>query len=76
MSAPARQGIPREPSQPGATTKYGARNCIEAEVTAIKKGDMMCLVNLHVPADCAMSSVLTVDSLEDLGLKEGDKVNE
>ena len=57
-----------------ATMKYGARNCIEAEVTAIKKGDVMCQVSLHVPAECAMSSVLTVDSLEDLDLKEGDKV--
>jgi molybdate transport system regulatory protein len=54
--------------------KYGARNQIEGKVTEIKKGALMCQVNLDIPADSKMSSVMTLDSLDNLGIKEGDKV--
>jgi molybdopterin-binding protein len=54
--------------------KYGARNQIVAEVTEIKKGAVMCQIKLNVPADAHMCSVMTMDSLEDMGLKKGDKV--
>lgn len=53
--------------------KYGARNQIVGTVKAIKRGDVMSQVSLEVPAS-AMSSVLTTDSLEELGVKEGDRV--
>jgi molybdopterin-binding protein len=53
--------------------KIGARNQIVGTVTEIKKGAVMCLVKLDVPAS-KMSSVMTVDSLEEMGLKKGDKV--
>lgn len=53
--------------------KIGARNKGMAKVTAIKKGGVMAQVDLEVPAQ-AMSSVLTNDSLEELGLKVGDQV--
>ncbi len=43
------------------------------EVTDIKKGDVMCKVTVSVPAS-EMSSVLTSESLQDLDLKIGDKV--
>ena len=54
--------------------KYGARNQITAKVTDIKKGDIMCQVGLEIPADSIMNSVFTMESLEDLGIKEGDMV--
>ena len=34
----------------------------------------MCQVTLDVSADAVMNSVCTVESLEDLGIKEGDSV--
>lgn len=54
--------------------EYGARNKLVGTVTGIKKGNVMSQVEFTVPADSAMTSVMTVDSLEDLGVKEGDKV--
>lgn len=54
--------------------KYGARNQLTGKVTEIKKGTMMCQVRLDIPAGSKMSSVMTIDSLEDLAIKEGDAV--
>ncbi|MEZ4751961.1 MAG: TOBE domain-containing protein [Bdellovibrionota bacterium] len=56
--------------------KVGARNKIEAEVTQIKKGDVMCAVKVKLHGtDIMMSSVMTTDSLEEMGIKVGDKVH-
>lgn len=54
--------------------KYGARNQIEATVTKVKKGNVMAQVDLDVTSPHAMSSVLTAESVEELGLQPGDKV--
>jgi len=54
--------------------KYGARNQIIGKVSEIKKGTMMCQVKLEIPAGAKMASVMTLDSLEELGLKPGDSV--
>ena len=54
--------------------KYGARNQIIAKVTRIKRGNIMGQVSLEILQDSNMTSVMTLDSLDDLGLKEGDKV--
>jgi molybdopterin-binding protein len=54
--------------------KYGARNQLIGKVKGIKKGGIMCEVKLDIPAASAMSSVMTIDSLKELGLKKGDKV--
>ena len=54
--------------------KYGARNKIEGTVRHIKKGDVMAQVDIDVTGPISMSSVLTVDSLEELDLRPGDKV--
>jgi molybdopterin-binding protein len=53
--------------------KVGARNRIVGKVTDIKKGDVMCQVKLEIPAS-SMSSVMTLDSLEEMGIKKGDSV--
>jgi len=54
--------------------KYGARNQLVGKVTGIKRGLLMCQVTLNIPAASMMSSVMTIDSLKELGLKKGDKV--
>ena len=54
--------------------KYGARNQIEAVVRKVKRGSVMAQVDLDVTAPHGMTSVLTADSLDELGLQPGDKV--
>jgi len=54
--------------------KYGARNQIVGKVTEIKKGMLMCEVKLDIPASAHMASVMTLESLDDLGVKPGDTV--
>lgn len=54
--------------------KYGARNTVRGEVKSIREGDIMSLVKFDV-APCEMASVLTSESLEEMGLKVGDKVS-
>jgi len=53
--------------------KYGARNQIEGKVVAIKKGTLMCQVTIKVKGPVQISSVMTLDSLKELGLKKGSK---
>lgn len=54
--------------------KYGARNLLQGEVVEIKKGQVMCQVKVKIPADSTICSVMTLDSLADLGIKKGDSV--
>lgn len=55
--------------------KYGARNQLVGKVVAIKKGQVMSQVTVKIVGEATMASVMTVDSLKELGLKKGDKVN-
>jgi molybdopterin-binding protein len=54
--------------------KIGARNRLEGEVVEIKRGTIMCQVKLTVAGGAIMESVMTLDSLDELGIKIGDKV--
>jgi molybdate transport system regulatory protein len=54
--------------------KYGARNRIEAKVSSIKKGDIMSIIKFDVVTPAEMASVLTTESLENLNIKEGDRL--
>ncbi|MGA3293370.1 MAG: TOBE domain-containing protein [Candidatus Acidiferrales bacterium] len=54
--------------------KVGARNRIVGKVVQIKKGSLMCIVKVNVPAPSRMASVMTIESLKELGLKKGDTV--
>ena len=54
--------------------KFGARNQIEATVTTVKTGDVMSQVGLKIDGPSLMSSVMTTESMQDLGIKPGDKV--
>ena len=54
--------------------KYGARNQLSAVVRNIKRGQIMSQVELEIPVKSKMGSIMTKDSLDDLGIKEGDQV--
>ncbi|HSD22139.1 MAG TPA: TOBE domain-containing protein [Anaeromyxobacter sp.] len=54
--------------------KYGARNQLGAKVSEIKRGSVMCEVKLDLQTPGKMASVMTLESLEELGLKPGDTV--
>ena len=54
--------------------QYGAKNQLAGTVKEIKRGMVMSQVNLEVKADASMSSVLTLEALEELKISEGDQV--
>jgi len=54
--------------------KAGARNRITGTVTSIDKGNLMCLVKVDVAKGVRMSSVMTLESLKEAGIKKGDRV--
>ena len=54
--------------------KYGARNQIKARVTSIKSDEIMSLVKFDVIGQAKMASVLTYESVAEMGLKAGDEV--
>ena len=54
--------------------KYGARNQWIGKVVEIKKGAVMCEVKVEVGPKLMAASVMTLESLEDMGIKIGDEV--
>ena len=54
--------------------EIGARNKIMGEVIAIKRGTVMCQVRVRIAGNAEMESVMTLDSLDEMTLKVGDKV--
>jgi molybdopterin-binding protein len=52
----------------------GARNRLEGKVIDIKRGSVMCQVRVEIAGGAHMESVMTLDSLDDMKLKIGDKV--
>jgi molybdopterin-binding protein len=54
--------------------KYGARNQLIGKVESIKKGAVMCEVKVKTAGGDLMESVMTMNSLKELGIKKGDKV--
>ena len=54
--------------------KYGARNNVVGKVAEIKKGSLMCQVKVSVDGPVNITSVMTQDTLAELGVKNGDSV--
>jgi len=54
--------------------QIGARNRLEGEVVEIKRGTVMCQVRVRIAGGAQMESVMTLDSLDELGIKVGDRV--
>ena len=64
----------KERTGKGAIMKVGARNQVKGKVTSIRTGDLMAHVKFTITAGGTMASVLTIESLEEMGLKVGDEV--
>ena len=54
--------------------QVGARNRLDAEVVEIKRGGVMGQVKVRLAGGESMESVMTLDSLDEMGLKVGDRV--
>ena len=54
--------------------KYGARNNIVGKIEEIKKGSLMSQVKVSVDGPIDITSVMTLDTLADIGVKKGDSV--
>jgi len=54
--------------------KIGARNKLDGEVVNIKRGTVMCQVLVKVAGGAHVESVMTLDSVDEMKLKVGDKV--
>lgn len=54
--------------------KAGARNNITARITSITSDKVMSLLKFEVTTPGKMASVITTESLDELGLKVGDNV--
>ncbi|MDF1546333.1 MAG: TOBE domain-containing protein [Bacteroidales bacterium] len=54
--------------------ELSARNKIKGTVKEIKLGDVMAKVAIEIAGGAIINSIITVDSVEDLQLKEGDRV--
>lgn len=54
---------------------FGTRNHFEATVTNIKIGTVMCQIDYELANGQKMSSVITIDSADEMGLHVGDKVD-
>ncbi len=54
--------------------KAGARNKATGKVVDIIKGTLMCEVKVQVTKDIMVTSVMTLESLKELGIKKGDTI--
>jgi len=54
--------------------KIGARNQLTGTITEVKRGTLMAEVKLEIRANARMASVMTIESLDDMGVKPGDEV--
>ena len=54
--------------------EIGARNQLTGEVAEIKRGTVMCQVKVRTVGNAEVQSVMTLDSVEDMHLKVGDRV--
>jgi molybdopterin-binding protein len=54
--------------------RYGARNQLVGKIVGIKKGSLMCQVTVKIKGPVKITSVMTLDSLKELGVKKGDRV--
>ena len=58
----------------GLFTKISARNKIPGRIVSIAKGDVGASVKIKVEVPCIVTSFITREAVEDLGIKEGDEV--
>jgi molybdate transport system regulatory protein len=54
--------------------KLSARNRVKAKITTIQKGDIVSMIKMATADPVALTSIISNDAVEDLGLREGDEV--
>ena len=54
--------------------KISARNKIEGVITKIEKGTVASTVKIEISKSANLTSMITKEAVEELNLKEGDKV--
>ncbi len=54
--------------------RISARNALKGRITGIKRGAVMAQVSVDIGGGNRVLSAIFVDSVDDLGLKEGDEV--
>jgi molybdate transport system regulatory protein len=54
--------------------KLSARNRVRAKITTIKKGDVIAMIKMAATDPVALTSIISNEAVEDLGLQEGDEV--
>ncbi len=54
--------------------KLSTRNQIKGKVVSVKKGAVMSLVKIDIGGGNTLTAAITVDAVDDLGLKDGDPV--
>ena len=55
--------------------KLSARNVLQGQVIEVKKGAVAAQVRVDIGGGNVLTSMITVDAVEDLGLKQGDRVS-
>lgn len=55
--------------------KLSARNILKGKVVEIKKGAVMAKVKLDIGGGNKITALISVDSVQDLKLKKGDKAS-
>lgn len=55
--------------------KLSARNVIKGKVVEIKRGAVAAQVRVDIGGGNVLTSMITVDAVDDLGLQQGDEVS-
>jgi molybdopterin-binding protein len=55
--------------------KLSARNVIKGKVVEVKKGAVAAQVRVDIGGGNVLTSMVTVDAVDDLGIKQGDQVS-
>jgi molybdopterin-binding protein len=55
--------------------KLSARNVLKGQVVEVKKGAVAAQVRIDIGGGNVLTSMVTVDAVEDLGITQGDQVS-
>lgn len=55
--------------------KLSARNVIKGRVVEIKRGAVAAQVRVDIGGGNVLTSMITVDAVDDLGIKQGDQIS-
>jgi molybdate transport system regulatory protein len=54
--------------------KLSARNRVRAKIVTIERGDIVAMIKMSATNPVALTSIISSEAVEDLGLQEGDEV--